>query len=365
MACVDPVSTSPKKETKMIFTEYHHMESEKRVIEKINDPETGINIPKEALWYATEKIHGTNFSFLFDDENTEIFPCRRGDILIPTDGYYYGYRALFDKYKDSVMILFNTLKTKYPTLKGFQVYGELFGGSYAGKTDDGAKKVQAGIYYVPFNEFLVFDIKMMVRKETCPDEFLHIYLGKQELIETFDELKRNNGSFVLSYIPPFRIGTLDELLSELNPKFESEIYKLYGLEKMVDNYAEGFVLHPYKEFYDKYYSRVVFKYKNPSFSEVIERKPRAPKEKKILTPEQELINKLIGLFRSYTTKTRYDNIFTKLPEPTIEKLTDMMIGDIIIDLLSDNDDVKKEDIDANMKILTGIISGAIKKWFSS
>lgn len=86
----------------------------------------------ETKWIATEKIHGTNYSFLYEPTN-EVIPCRRSGTL-SIDPSFYNHLSVFNKYKDNLPNIFSKLKELYPTLKQIQLYGELFGGLYDGKT---------------------------------------------------------------------------------------------------------------------------------------------------------------------------------------------------------------------------------------
>jgi hypothetical protein len=70
-------------------------------------------------------------------------------------------------------------------------------------------------------------------------------------------------------VPIIKKGKLSEL-TLLNPKFESEVYKIHSLPKLESNYAEGLVIKPVTNIYiGKSTERLIWKFKNPSFSEIV------------------------------------------------------------------------------------------------
>jgi len=347
-------STEPEKEDETIgtsstnFSEYTHMENETKIFAQTKE--------LDITWFATEKIHGTNYSLLYMD-GQKVIPCRRGAEL-GDDRTYYAHGKLYDKYSNNVIVMFNLLKTSHPMLKGIQVYGELFGGWYNGKTAKDSKRVQVGVCYAPFNEFLVFDIKMIFEDKSY-------YVDFGELLDVFTILK--SSEFLLDHVPLIKVGRLDELLT-LNPKFESVVYEKYGLDKIENNFAEGFVVHPAKEYRNIYGDRIIFKFKNPSFSEVVERVPKVHAEKK-LTPEQEFAKNFSQIVKNYTTKTRFDNVFTKLVDPTEKDLVEAMIKDIQRDIISDYSGkdivINEETFVKSEKMMFGVVSGYVKRFMTS
>lgn len=331
-----------------MFTEYEHMENHYNLVKYYQDPCSKKYIDPTIKWYATEKIHGTNFSFITD--GIDVTPAKRGSSL-GDNRSYYGCGPICVKYKQDILTLFSHLILKYHELESIQLYGELFGGAYNGKSDPGCKSVQANMNYCPFNDFMAFDLKMIVNKKI-------FYLDFCDLIEIF-----NNLNLQIKLIPIINTGTLDELLS-LNPKFESIVYQTYGLNKIENNFAEGFVIHPSKELIQDN-TRINFKFKNPSFSEVIIKQPKDKSITKTLTFAQECLESL----KLYITDNRFDNIYSKLDDNELQDdkiLIDMMINDIIVDYQADHNDSNdfihcNDNIESNKQALRGNITGYIGK----
>jgi len=209
------------------------------------------------------------------------------------------------------MIIFNIIKKENLQCKQIQLYGELFGGSY-NNINQNISIIQKGVNYYSGHDFIAFDLKI-----TCDNGIIYYYNHK-DLIEL---LKMTN----IKISPIIKSGTLKEVL-KLNPKFESQIYKFYDLNKLENNYAEGVVIKLFEEnnvFNKEQENRIIFKYKNPDFSEMIAIVKTNKKE-----------NEFIENFKKYVTINRVNNINSKLLEN--ELITcEMLYDDILIDLLKD------------------------------
>lgn len=341
-----------------MFHTYQHMDNSYNIVEKYTNVLSKYYIDPELKWYAQEKIHGTNFSIIYD--NVTMIPCKRNSTL-ENDPLYYNHGPLMIKYKEDIISIFKFLKTKYDNLLYIQIYCELFGGIYDRITEKNSKKVQDGVYYCCNNDILVYDISITTNTMCInASPTTTKYIDFEELIIIFTVLKLQ-----LKMIPIMMSGTLQELML-LDPKFESKIYKLYNLHQLDNNYAEGFVLHSAIEQKTCYGERLNFKYKNSSFDEIIEKNiKQLPKEVKILTQQQEYLK----IFKNYITKNRFNNLFTKLDSKDNKiLLVQMMIDDIIQDIMIDyKDDINicnNDNIIDNKKECITIITSFVKKMFS-
>lgn len=293
-----------------MFTEYEHMSNHYNAHFKIEEYKTDL----ETKWVATEKIHGTNYSFLYKEGLEDPIPCRRSGLLT-SDPSFYNHLSIFNKYKNDIVLIYNKLKETYPTLKQIQLYGELFGGVYNGKTSQSAKKVQKGISYNLENDFMAFDLKITY-------DLITKYLDWYELVKLLEET-------TIKYVPVIREGPLNELL-QLNPSFESVVYSYYGLPKMESNFAEGYVIKPVKEMQSTKSERIIFKFKNPRFLEIAHGK--SDKTQKTTSDKPNYGQILLP----YLTDMRYDNVFAKqLSTVTKEELINALVEDIKTELKDD------------------------------
>ena len=302
-----------------MFSEYEHM------LNHYNVSFNKFNIE----WIATEKIHGTNYSFLLNKKNKEVIPCKRTSIL-ESDSNFYNHNNIFNKYKGDIIILFDILSNIYPNLLQIQVYGELFGGLYNGKTSSNSVVIQKKMNYNIENDFLAFDIKITLLNNS-------FYLDWDDFI---DILSKTN----IKHVPIIKRGSLESLMT-LNPKFESVVYKIYNLPELKQNYAEGYVIKSTNK-------RFIFKYKNPMFAEV--------SKKHVLYKTKS--NGIGDVFKKYITINRYDNIISKKlcdKDFLIQEIIQEMINDIIIEYLDDNNNIEC-DIEKIKKILDGMVSKFIK-----
>jgi Rnl2 family RNA ligase len=304
------MATEPKK----TFVEYHSIENPKqKFIEKICDH--GYN---EIEWFATEKVHGSNFSVMCNNTTGQsvISYCRRGDVLKENEPFF-SWKNAMNKLKDNFDGLFKCL-TEEKKSSIVQVYGELHGGIYPDMKSVG-KMVQKGIYYSPDNEYIVFDI--LVDGQYMP----------------FDEVVELTKKFKIPCVEVLHKGTLNELL-KLSPVFESNIYKLYGLPKVENNYAEGYVFKPNKSLYIGM-SRVIVKHKNPDFGEVKHPIKKVSVQDSKQTEEQ---TNLVTTAKCYITQNRMDSVVSKVGDGLkMDKLIGLLVKDAFADMVKDIPDAEK------------------------
>ena len=326
------------------FTEYEHMENYYN-LEKI------CNVGKlnpEISFVCTEKIHGTNYSFLYDGSEN-VIPCKRSSSL-GNDRSFMGHGFVYEKYVKDIKIIFEYIKEKYyKDLVQIQLYGELFGGYYNGKTTKGHKKVQKKVNYHYDNEFMAYDLKIKTADKTF--YFDYILLDKM-----FTDLK---DIIKIKHVPVMTVAKYDEVV-KLNPAFESVVYSHYGLDKMENNYAEGYVIRPTVEMIMPKHDegeyedqRMIFKLKNPSFSEVEHVFP----DSKSTTPNKP---NYANMLKRYLTDMRYDNVKSKLTDDEQDKLKDMLFNDVMTDFTVDNI-IDENTLELCKKQLSGLITGFLKK----
>lgn len=319
------------------FQSYEHMENHYNLPEDISSW-----IDPKILFVCTEKIHGTNYSFLVD--SNEVIPCKRTSTLKETDPFM-GHKNIFDKYKDEAIKIFNEIKIEYPTTISIQLFGELFGGCYDGVTEKGHKKIQKDVNYHKENEFMAYDLKINLVEKTFYYDFdkLQILLEKTKI----------------KLVPVIFTGTLEACL-KLNPAFVSQVYSYFGLEKIDDSklVSEGYVIHPLRESENPIQiknKRLIFKFKSPKFSEVLTTKIQNSTDSK---------NKISGnLLKCYVTNNRYDNVISKLDENEKNKISLFLYEDILTEL-KDSKDLDENDMKLISNVLPKLIDNFLKTYNS-
>lgn len=309
----------------LFFSKYEHMD---------NHYQCDLSDYADDLWIATEKIHGCNYSFICD--GTSVSPAKRNSML-DTETNFNNHGRIFDLYKDDVIKLFNSVVNYDGDCVQIQLYGELFGGNYNGKKHPQSKIIQANMNYCEDNDFMAFDIKVTKKDNT---KYMCDYETMEQIFKSAD--------VNIKLAPVVIKGNLTEIFN-FDPKFESIIYKSYGLEKMENNFAEGLVVRLYKNRFihePKYKGRPIFKYKNPQFAEKVARKP-------ILYPVEK--NEYVEKFQEYLTFPRVENIKSALSRES------MLYEDILVDYRTDEPTIEQSDVDQNYKKCYGMCKGFLYK----
>lgn len=257
-------------------------------------------------WYAREKIHGCNFSFITDGETVQV--ASREQL---TDNSFYNSGPVIARYEDKVRLLKNK---GFPEATQLQIYGELFGPG-----------IQKGVNYGTFKEFMAFDIRV-------DDDILPITPSTEEELKEY-------GFRCAPLIGVYR--NLDTALEESN-EFPSRVANIiYGTEFDPDNIAEGLVLSPIRALHTPNGSRVMIKNKSEKFTEKSKRKNRDSKSSEP--------NPFIDLAEPYINQNRLDAVLSKLGEigpKDFGRVIQLMSADVIEDMIKDDDlpeDWRKKD----------------------
>ena len=312
----------------MEFSSYSHIENEYKILKTQKVQEILENNDTIEL-VALEKIHGTNFSFLTNGIDVEC--CRRSDIL-KSDENFYNWQNILNKYKSNVIKLFGLVKEKLDIdsnikIVQIQLYGELFGGYYPNVDKiNGNKPIQKGIYYSNSNEFAAFDLKYFIKHH---NDLIHSNNVKYLNWDLFEQVLRE---VLIPIVPVIARGLWNEI-SQSNPKFESQIYKLHGLSQIPNNYAEGFVIKPVQEIYLKgEQERLIWKFKNPAFSEIVKGNGDISSN----TDKNKQSNPLVKKLEEYVCDNRYDNVVAKVIEGTsVDKVIELFYLDVWVDFTDD------------------------------
>lgn len=245
---------------------------------------------------ATEKVHGMNASLYYDGTVRYAMRNEFNDHAFETvRDYTEECRRLAEFYECKELI----------------VYGEVFGGSYAGEITDGARKILKGNDYIPFNDFIVFDV-----------------MADGEMQVFRPDIWRAVGFKV---VPVIKYGPYHELM-KLDPSGKTSVSSMYGLDDI--GRREGLVVKTVAPMYRPDGLRYINKLISPAFKP---RKGPTVRTKPVDIPER--LMETYQAIRSEINEIRLENALSKLPgEHAIHKVAGIMMQDILEDF-----DITKKD----------------------
>ncbi|WP_291720023.1 RNA ligase family protein [Bernardetia sp.] len=285
-------------------------------------------------WIVTEKIHGANFSFIYQDGRLHY--GKRKEYLDWKDDFF-GFQLVVNKLESQIISFFEELMQTIEAEK-YIIYGELFGGEYPHSEVEKVESLQAiqtGIYYSPTIEFCAFDIAF----ET---ENIKTYLDYDKAIRLFETHK-------LLYAKNLFIGKLNEAL-EFDIRINSTIPIQLNLPNFKNNLIEGIVIKPLQELDTEIFpNRPILKIKNPEFEE---NKAFHEAQKWSFVPNissnTEELQFLVEELRNYITQNRLQSAISKIGKldfdnsERIEEIREEFVKDILIDFDQDNDTILVE-----------------------
>lgn len=235
------------------FSAYEKMPSS---MKKTNLSTTELAKAEKTRWVVTEKVHGANFSFVYD-KGTLRYAKRRG--YLAWSDNFFGYQCVVSAIEGRMQNLFEDLSATVPGTR-FTIYGELFGGHYPHPKIapiEGVNAIQTGVYYTPEIKFYAFDISVEA------EDGLKKYIAYDTAITYFEK-------FDIFYAKPLFVGKLSKAL-DFNPRMNSTIPRQFQLPELKSNLMEGVVIKPYTHIaiFDKNASRgrPILKVKNAEFDE--------------------------------------------------------------------------------------------------
>lgn len=232
------------------MTEFSSYEKMPNTFKKIKLNEQDFAKLEKVDWVVTEKIHGANFSFVY--ENGLLKFAKRKEYL-SWDDDFFAFQGLVHKIENQILKVLEELSLDLEAEK-YIIYGELFGGKYPHpelENNPDLQAIQTGIYYSPDIEFCAFDIAI-------EDKEGKRYLDYSTAIEYFE--KQN-----LLYVEPLLIGKLNETLN-FDTYINSQIPNKLGLPSLENNLIEGVVIKPFSEI-ESLETRPILKIKNTEFEE--------------------------------------------------------------------------------------------------
>jgi Rnl2 family RNA ligase len=254
----------------------------------------GYHLKSKTEWDRFEKLDGANFSFICD--GLDVTCGKRNFPLVKEN--FYEWEKVKKRYEHNVLSMFKDLKKIYKNLVQFNLFGELHGGMYPGfpaKT----KPLNRNTYYSPSIQFMAFDLQVT------------LYGEEHSKYMIYDDYKDILDKHQIPYVKLKSRTTLEEAL-KFSPTFITEIPRIYGLEDIEGNIAEGVVLKPSKE---------VYIYRKDENGKMIPRRPiikhkhTGTMEKKKSTYKKslhDLYSEDIIALKDYLNEARLINVVTKM-----------------------------------------------------
>ncbi|WP_160714973.1 RNA ligase family protein [Chitinophaga solisilvae] len=297
----------------------------------------GLHLSEKAMkelnklkWIVTEKIHGANFSFVY--EQRKLLFAKRKAYLSWTDDFF-GFQTVVNEMEDNILRLFEQLSSDMPAQR-YIIYGELFGGKYPHPEVTPVPYVQAiqtGVYYAPSIRFCAFDIAV---EDTAGGKQ---YLDYESALAYFER-------FGIFCAKALFSGKWNEAL-QVDIRINSLIPAQLRLPELDTNLIEGVVIKPLR--HSGLIStdiRPIIKVKNPEFDEEqkfheAEKWSFIPK----VTSRSEKLSFLVEEISGYITVNRLNSAISKTgrldfsDEARLSAIKQEFLEDICVDFNEDND----------------------------
>lgn len=269
-------------------------------LKKIGLNESELSKLDKLKWVVTEKVHGANFSFSY--ENHKLQYAKRREYLSWGDDFF-GFQLVVNQLESTILSLFEHLSAVIPGSR-YIIYGELFGGKYPHPDVPDVEHVQAiqtGVYYSPDIHFCGFDIGIV------NEQGIKYYLDYETAVSYFEQ-------FGVPYIKPLLIGKFNEVLN-FNTRINSPIpTQQFNLPELEHNLIEGVVIKPYNlKNTDLLSNRPIIKLKNPEFDEE-EKFHKAEKWSFIpdVSSKAENLSFIMDELRTYVSQNRLESVLSKV-----------------------------------------------------
>ncbi|OVE59936.1 RNA ligase family protein [Chryseobacterium mucoviscidosis] len=312
------------------MSEFSGYEKMPNNLKKLGLSESDFSKMEKLKWVVTEKVHGANFSFVY--ENGSLKFAKRKEYLNWSDDFF-GFQLVISKLENNILRLFEKLSSDITAAK-YIIYGELFGGKYPHTEIEPVKDVhaiQTGVYYTPDIEFCAFDIAI----ETGGSDSKY-YLDYESSVAYFDEFK-------IFYAKPLLIGKFNEAMN-FNIRINSAVPKEFNLPELNDNLIEGVVIKPFNQLDNNDFQRPIIKLKNPEFDEE-EKFHEAEKWSFIpnVSSKTEELSFIVDELRNYVTQNRLKSAVSKIGtldlnnHSRVSEIKKEFLEDVITDFNENND----------------------------
>ncbi|RYZ86550.1 MAG: 2'-5' RNA ligase, partial [Proteobacteria bacterium] len=312
------------------MTEFSTYEKMPTNLKKLGLSEDEVYQMGKLKWVVTEKVHGANFSFVYEDGRLRF--AKRKEYLQWGDDFF-GFQLVVKNLEANVIQFFEELASQVKATK-YVLYGELFGGEYPHATIERIKNLQAiqtGVYYCPDIRFCAFDIA--IETDGLSSKY---YLDYETAITYFEK-------FNIFYAKPMLIGKLADALN-FNTRINSGIPAAFHLPPLEKNLIEGIVVKPYDVIdRDLLASRPIIKIKNAEFDEE-EKYHEAEKWSFIpgVSSRTEELSFVVDELRHYVNQNRLNSAVSKIGafergnEARISEIKAEVLADVITDFNGKN-----------------------------
>ena len=278
-----------------MFVEYNKIENSSKKWDE--------NYKKVKQWAVTEKVHGANFSFIYNTD-TATFNCARRNGILEENEFFYNHKSVMNDNIQYLNNIINKIKELNINFQSIIIYGEIFGGLYP-NFHSKIKAVQKGVFYSPNIHFYAFDIYICNGEEGY-------YLDFEKTLNIFKE----SG---IMYCEPLAIFNNVTDALNYNYTFNSTIYKKFGLPEVPNNKAEGVVIKSMT-------NRYVVKLKTDEFCETVALQSG---NKHINTTNK---NNIFEIAKTHITQNRFNNAVSKVGPDNVNEIINIFVDDIIFEL---------------------------------
>ena len=306
-------------------------------------------------WVVTEKVHGANFSFIYEDKTLKF--AKRKEYLSWNDDFF-GFQLVVNQIEDQTLELFEDLSTQIEANK-YIIYGELFGGKYPHPEIESAENIQAiqtGVYYSPKIHFCAFDIAI-----EADDVDSKYYLDYETALSYFEQHD-------IFHAEALFIGKFGDAL-DFDTRINSSIPKQLELPELTDNLIEGVVIKPFNQVdHSSTSSRPIIKIKNAEFDE--EKKfHQAQKWTYIpnISSKTEELSFILDELRNYVNANRLESAISKIGALDINNEQRMLdietefLRDTLADFNENNDHLLEDLSIEQQEWMNNRIKSEIKK----
>lgn len=270
-----------------------------------------------------EKIHGTNFSMIYDQDGQLVGMAKRTSLLHEGEKFF-NVQKMDEELKQSLSIIARTLiDDGHGTVR---FYGEYYGGSYNKTTTPNSVKIQKGMDYTPDNAFAVFDILVQMSDGT------NVFLS-------WDAVKQITERYGVPHVPEVGRGRWVDLkdsfdIEGLTSKVPLELHALNAVENPE---SEGVIVRTARPCYGERY-----KWKKSKYCEtpMDQRKNKGNSQKELINTISQWMNQ--NRFDAYMSKVGPDAFRDRsLTGDHIKALVSDVMEDVNRDYHDMNESVKK------------------------
>ncbi len=345
------------------FSEYEKIPQN---FKSLNLDEKAFQELEKVKWVVTEKVHGANFSFIYEldndndsNNNYKLFFAKRKEVLSWNDDFF-AFQLLVNQIEDKILNLFealnqeisNEISKEYSNnttifVKKYIIFGELFGGEYPHENiqkNTDVQAIQTGVYYSNNIGFYAFDIAFEIENKEGNNQLERIYLDYEKALNYFEK-------YGLLHAKPLFIGKLNEALT-FNTRINSTIPALLGMPLLENNLIEGVVVKPFHNPSTEIIKfRPIIKIKNKEFDEKI---AFHQAKKWSYTPETTFLSKSVELsflvdeLCQYLNQNRLNSVLSKIGKLDksnilrMENIKKELLRDILADFDEDTNNMFSE-----------------------